>query len=358
MKGRLLEGVTWPWAPGIHPTPKLLSSSGESGCAAQEDGPHVLAANLIREQRLVEAAKLVLDEDRDVHARGQPHGAVVGCLHPPFPGEGIDEELLRSFGVHRPEADGQHELGRCVGDAQGPEVAEPELGLLLQVHPRHEKAHLLLDVAPEHGGGAGGDPIAVLLQPGLETPALLGGEDEDVVLAHRVAGFYRDAEALLAPLIRALHHRHRGTCYRPSLFHPLAGVRVEVLDQAGGGVGIEVVEKSPIRHLDLLALDEGGDGNDDGKLLEGALIVVGHGHDRLVAVADEGHRGGLVEELRVRLGDVEATKSLGPLSRGSGQQEAEAANREPAHEPLLFLEGPGSGPGPPSRNDTPETGGQ
>ena len=63
--------------------------------------------------------------------------------------------------------------------------------MFLEVDLRDEEAHLLFDVAAEHVGGAIGDPITVLAQPGFKAAALLRRKNQDVVFADCVTGFYR-----------------------------------------------------------------------------------------------------------------------------------------------------------------------
>ena len=102
----------------------------------------------------------------------------------------------------------------------------------------------------------------------------------------------------------------------------LARIRVEVLDQARRGVGVEVLEERPLADVDLPARQEGRDGHDDGELLRVALEVVGDRHDRAVAVPHEDDLRGAVKELRVALGHVEAAEREGRTARREEQQEA------------------------------------
>src|SRR5262245_23435307 len=104
---------------------------------------HVLPFHRLREHRLVERAELRLDEEGKVHARRQPHGAVVRGLHPALPRERIDVQLLRPVGVDHSETDREHELGRLVSDLQRAQVREAELRLLTEVDARHEESHVL-----------------------------------------------------------------------------------------------------------------------------------------------------------------------------------------------------------------------
>jgi len=47
-------------------------------------------------------------------------------------------------------------------------------------------------------------------------------------------------------------------------------------------------------------------GHHDGEFFQVSFIIIGHRHDRFVLVMNDGDLRGLVEELRVRLGHVEA----------------------------------------------------
>ena len=285
----------------------------------EEQRPHLLLFDLLAEHRLVEGAELVLDEQGDLGVRGEADGAVVGGLDPPLAGEGIDEQLLGAGGVDHAEADGEHELGALVGHLQRPQVGEAELRLLAEVHLGDEEPHPLLEIAAEHARGARGDPVAVLGQPGLQPLALLGREDQDVVLAHRVLRLDGHAEALGAVLPPAAADDapfHGGRLHRHRVDR-LARVAVEVLDQPRGRVGVEVVEQGPLGDVDLLLLEEGRDGDDDGELLRIPLEVVGHGEDGAVAVARQDDLRGLVEQLWCRPSRHRSRRSRGRCGRPS-----------------------------------------
>ena len=92
-----------------------------------------------------------------------------------------------------------------------------------------------------------------------------------------------------------------------------AGVGSKYSTRRGARVGVEVVEERPLADVDLLALEERRHRDDDGELLGIALEVVRHREDGAVAVAHQDHLRGLVEELGVGLGDVEAAEGLGRL---------------------------------------------
>jgi hypothetical protein len=116
--------------------------------------------------------------------------------------------------------------------------------LLLQVHLRDEEPHVLLDVAAEHGTGTCGNAIAAGAQPGLETAALRGRENDDVVFADGVLGLDRDAERLGARVHGV--DGAAGHCRRRQVLRHLvdpARVLVEVLDQPRRGIRVDVVDE-------------------------------------------------------------------------------------------------------------------
>ena len=217
-------------------------------------------------------------------------------------------------------------FGDLVGHLEGAQVGEAELRLLLQVDLGDEELHPLLEIAAEHPRGPGGNAVAVLAEPGLQPVALLGGEDQDVVLAHRVGRLDGDPQALRAARRRAACAGGAGAAAAPWPTTVEAGRGlVEVLDESRRRVGVQMIEERPLGDVDLLALEEGGDGDDDGELFRIALEVVGHGEDRAVAVAHQDHLGGLVEQLGVGLGDVEAAEAEGGAGRPwRGQPRSEA----------------------------------
>ena len=72
-----------------------------------------------------------------------------------------------------------------------------------------------------------------------------------------------------------------------------------------------MIEEGPLGDVDLAAFEKSGDGDDDGELFQFALEVVRHGEDGAVAVAHQDHLRGLIEQLGVGLGDVEAAEGRG-----------------------------------------------
>ena len=82
-----------------------------------------------------------------------------------------------------------------------------------------------------------------------------------------------------------------------------------------------MIDQGLVGDVDLPAGEKGGDGDDDGKLFQIALEVVRHGEDGVIFVAHQNDLGGLIEQLGVRLGDVEAAEGV-----GGGGREQEAAD--------------------------------
>ena len=87
------------------------------------------------------------------------------------------------------------------------------------------------------------------------------------------------------------------------------GIVVEVLDQPRRRVGVEVIDQRLLADVDLLALEQRRHRNHDGELLRLALEVVRHRHHGAIAVAHQHDLRGLVEQLGVGLGDVEAAEA-------------------------------------------------
>ena len=76
----------------------------------------------------------------------------------------------------------------ALGALPDPRVVGDVLGVVAWVVPGDEAAPAPDDVVVEDRDHALGRAVAGAYQPGLEAPALLGGGDEDVVLAHRGLG--------------------------------------------------------------------------------------------------------------------------------------------------------------------------
>ena len=217
----------------------------------------------------------------------------------------------------------------------------------MKIHARDEELHPLLEVAAEHPRGSWRNPVAAFDQPRLQSLALLGREDEDVVFPHRVLRLDPDPQALgaggatdVAHGLEVLPSRSRHRCR----ISGLTGIFIEVLQQAGGGIGVEVVEQGLLGDMDLLLLQEGRDRDDDGELLRIAFEVVRHGEDRAVAVASQYYLRGLVEQAGVRLGDVEAAEAESCTGGRRQGGKGEEGDQQAFHPKLLSSrrDGPGS----------------
>jgi hypothetical protein len=157
-----------------------------------------------------------------------------------------------------------------------------------QIHARHEELHLLLEIAAQDRRRAGGQAVAVVAQPGVKPAALAGRQDEDVVLADGVARLDGDAEA--ARLFRcrvAARGGHAPGRLRRGTIPRRARIVVEILDEPGRRVGVEVLDERAVAHANLPLLEDGRHRHHDGELLEVAPEVVGHGENGLVVVADQ-----------------------------------------------------------------------
>src|SRR5213594_2864097 len=65
-----------------------------------------------------------------------------------------------------------------------------------------EEPHLLFDVALKHLRGASGNLVVVLEEPGLQSVALFGGQNQNVVFADGVFGFDGDAAGFGTATVR------------------------------------------------------------------------------------------------------------------------------------------------------------
>lgn len=266
----------------------------------------------------------------DVHVGRQAHRPVVGRLDAALARQRIHEELLRSIRVRHPETDREHEFRRVVGDLDRPQRRESEPRLFTQIHLRHEEAHVLADVAVQDLGRAARNAVSVLAEPRRQAARFLRGENQDVVLAHGVARLDRDAQALLAGGRRRGHLRDRSHLpVEPVLVLAPARVRVVVLDETRRRIRVQTLQELRVADVDLALFDRARHRDHDREVLRIALVVASHGHDRVVAVADEGDLRGAVIELRVRLRDVEAAESAGRPrgEKGAGQAQGEDEGR-------------------------------
>ena len=192
--------------------------------------------------------------------------------------------------------------------------------MFVQVDPGDEESHPLLDVAAEHLLRAGRYPVAVASQPRLESGALLGREDNDVVFANRIGGLDGDAERRLANAACG-PHRNVVRARRGRHLHGdgATWVAIEVLDQSRRRIGVEVVDDGLVADVDLVARQQRGHRDDDGEFARVALEVVRHGDHGAVAIPCEHHLRGAVEQCGVRLGDIETAERQG----GRGRHEPE-----------------------------------
>ena len=88
-----------------------------------------------------------------------------------------------------------------------------------------------------------------------------------------------------------------------------------------------MVEQRLVADVDLLPLEHGRHRDHHRELLRVALEVVGHGEHGAVAVAHQRDLRGLVEELRVGLGDVEAAEGAGASGASEGARAASSERR-------------------------------
>ena len=90
-----------------------------------------------------------------------------------------------------------------------------------------------------------------------------------------------------------------------------AGILIAILDEPRRREGVEVIDGLHLDHADLLPFDEGRHRDDDREFLDVALVVARHRDGGGLAVARQHHLRGVVEQLGVGLGDVEAAERGG-----------------------------------------------
>jgi hypothetical protein len=216
------------------------------------------------------------------------------------------------------------------------QVMEAAVRLLLQVHLRDEELHPLLQVDAEHARGIRRHAVAVLGEPALEAAALRGGQDQDVVLADRVARLDLHAERVRAGRVGHLRRRrHPAHQTEPLLaLRGLTGIRVPVLDEPRRGERVEVIDRGAVADVDLVALQHDRHRHDERELARVALEVVRHREHGAIAVAHEHDLRGVVEQLRVAGGDEEPAERV-RVSRERERETERDENRQSLHGSLL-----------------------
>ena len=203
----------------------------------QHHGIAALLSPAALEHVLVQRSEALLQEQGDVAVGGQLGGAVVHAFHAARAGEGVHDHVLRAPAVGHAQADRQHELLALEAHLDGTQELEALLLHALQVHLHHEELEPAADVGVQHVMGRLGDLVPVVQQPVLQTGALLGAQDQHVVLAHLIARLDGHAVVHFAAHGRDLgvrhfrlgdliHHHH--VAVQPLL----AGVLVVVLHQS------------------------------------------------------------------------------------------------------------------------------
>ena len=69
-----------------------------------------------------------------------------------------------------------------------------------------------------------------------------------------------------------------------------------------------MIDYGTITDMNLVFLQHDRHGDHNGELLCIPLVIIRHGNHRAVLVTDEHHLGGLVEEIRIGLRDIETAK--------------------------------------------------
>ncbi len=252
-------------------------------------------------------------------------------------------EILGAGGVEQPQAHREGERLAVVVEAQRRERGHPVLEAdLLAVDLGDEELHPALHVGAEHGLGALGDLVVVLVQPGVEAGRVLRGEHHHVVLA--------DGELRLDAHAEVARGRHRGRrqgrrfrIHDPGpvgLTRRRTGILLPVFDEARGGEGVDVVEELARERLDVLLLQHDRHRHHHGEVGGGPLVVVLHREHGARALAHHHHHGGVVEELGVGAADVEpaerarVARSRGPCrERGAEGQGDRQLRSSRSHSP-------------------------
>ena len=256
----------------------------------------LLACGLRLEHGFVERREVLfavgLDVGRNVDVGRQLHGAVVGGLDPALRRQHPHHEVLRPLGIDHPQADRQHEFFALERERERTQKVGTALGLLCQIDLGNEKFHALADVGRERFGGALGNAVAALREPGFQAVGFFCAEDHNVVGADGVFSFDGDAEFAGGVVAghgfadcsrRRCHlHSHFGAARR-------AGIGIEILRQPRRGVGIKPVEQGLVGGAHLLLLQYLWHRHHQRKFLQITLIVVEHVDGGAVAVAHHHH---------------------------------------------------------------------
>src|SRR5262249_34054576 len=97
-----------------------------------------------------------------------------------------------------------------------------------------------------------------------------------------------------------------------------------------------MIDDRLLADVNLLALEERRHRDHDCEFFQVPLEVVRHRHHRAVAVADQHHLRGLVEQLRVGLRDVEAAEAEDRRRRPRGDREKRDTEPHSFHDLLLY----------------------
>ena len=156
-----------------------------------------------------------------------------------------------------------------------------------EVHLGHKKLHSATDVGGQSRGRAERDRVVVLAQPGFQPVGLFSGQDDNVVLTNRVFGFDRHPQGFGSSY--ALHPDLTNGKTAKRLGHaPCVQTRIwiVILHQTRGRVGVEMLNDLGVNHPHHLALKKNGHRHNQGKFLGLTPVVVDHGQDSLIVIAD------------------------------------------------------------------------
>ncbi len=202
--------------------------------------------------------------------------------------------------------------------------------MALQVHFSDEEFHPAPEICADHFFGPIWDAVIFLIEPGDQAVALFSRQDENVILADLIFRFDGDTEIFRRHFC-FFHHRFRRRCghhhHIASVALNVARVIVIILDQARRGVFIEMIYETRIGDIDLFAFRDVDDWNYHGELARFAAIIGRHRDHRALIIAHQHHFRGVIEQVCIGFGDIEAAK--GRCARGAKRERGEAERARP-----------------------------
>ena len=234
----------------------------------------------------------------DEVGRGDRVGTIGGLVA--LARQDVEDELRRAPEAR--QADGEHELGALVVDAERRQ--ERVLGSLAPgIDARHEEARARLEVRPERRAGVVRERVALAPEPGLERRRVTAAQDDDLVLARDEPRVHGHERANGRPTAAA-SDRARGA--RPQRCWG-AGILFPALGESWRGERLDPSEEIARRDPDVGGAHPGGDGQHE-RLVRSAAPGLNGEHGR-VSLAHDDHPGHLARELRAGRADGSPRRS-------------------------------------------------